>query len=738
MALPLEPPTGNMRTNIRFTPDRHASIFDAMSFMFQASNKCAGNLFRALTLVHPKLRAQCTYHHFQGQGQRPTPVAPVPTIIEIVLIEGRKRKRYWTQEDAVHRLDLLCRSLGVDLQLACEMCSQKGIELAHVPGVLSSPPQTEQPDDDEPDNGQPGDNGRQRPPRRSLSAFSSLARTADLGLPNQYKARARKQLTAFLKGREFETGTACRMPLKDLVHMVTMASKRGGWALFGPGKPISEKELTDQLAQLGFAVDHLSRVVFNTRTRSGLFVLGMQHRGATHNDADKGIIQPPESSRSPLEYLDWQDRWRLDGNCGRDAHVLAQTTAVTSAYECPCGYVAFHENLRAVHSQKCSVSPTMKKLEGVTLEVITEAEATRLRSAAEPKVQGTIKIAKITALFFEFKGLPTTMSNGKAMVARALESTEFVTGVCARTTQHEDWLFRNVKRSLARVTVRSTPVRSRWVDVLLGMSPDDVRAHLKSAVARLSPRLKPNRSYNEQPGVPFGERVFKLSAYRCTNKDCIANHRKKMWLNRQTAYLHRAKHADCSTSVQASMQYFKVSQKTQHQAWDEGLQETCTAMAEALEQTCARHEDTRQGALKALFELLTAHLNRRPVPTCAGVGMALRIDPRTKTTVYKLMAAEGWHVFETGSHLISAMLGAAVKRVRACKELPLFNKQLDAPYHRHHTRPLWDLLDGRKSWIRSVMDSETQHLLDELSAAFLGPLTPASPAPAPEGEKSRC
>ena len=58
---------------------------------------------------------------FPGRGQRPTPVAPLPVLVKIIMLCPGKTARKWR----MHAAEVLCRALGGEQSLCAEIEAQK-------------------------------------------------------------------------------------------------------------------------------------------------------------------------------------------------------------------------------------------------------------------------------------------------------------------------------------------------------------------------------------------------------------------------------------------------------------------------------------------------------------------------------------------------------------------------------------------------------------------------------------
>ena len=548
-----------------------------------------------------------------------------------------------------------------------------------------------------------------------------------------------RRLNDFLSGREFETGPAARMPLKDLARMVTAEARRAGWSYFGPAKPIAESELKDVLREKhGRELKHLKRVTYNTRIRSGMFVIGMQPVGASSHKGAPTLETVPLSKRSPLEYVDWQDRWALDcaangaatGKVTAGKQAAPRLTTRATAHECPCGYVTFDDSMRVSHEKSC---PSCSKEGAMTstkvmLRVVSRHVAVQLRpdidmssscgslaSEASDATEFAVEL-DLTPVAPVLSSMAAVPGLAKGLVDAVLEASS-VSGKCVKGKSYRALVFQEVMRGLAKV---SPPDWQRAFEQAVP-SPDAVADKLDAFLERFASRRKSHTSANEQPGVSLGQRVFKLTAYRCLNPKCPANSAKKMWLSRQTAYTHRKTHPDCATSVEGTVQHFVVQSEGAWEdtmPWDHGLDALCKELHGEL-LSIASSTKKLEALVTILFRVLTEQFARHR-ERAGVVRLRARADADKTTLAYKVRGEDGWGVFKDSLHALG-MLASRV--ITALENTEGFDALLAVPVRRHG-KPVGEFLKKRglrdAAWLASMFEPGIQALFDEQSAAFFG------------------
>lgn len=77
----------------------------------------ASQVWKRLIAAHPEVHTKCANFQFPGQGQRPTPTAPTPVLVEIAWLCPGKTAKVFRRQGAV----TLCRAFGGDLSLVDEI-----------------------------------------------------------------------------------------------------------------------------------------------------------------------------------------------------------------------------------------------------------------------------------------------------------------------------------------------------------------------------------------------------------------------------------------------------------------------------------------------------------------------------------------------------------------------------------------------------------------------------------------
>lgn len=97
---------------IRYDPEtKMGSVLDVVQLVTGQRN--GSQLFQRITEQYPDVISRCDDFKFPGQGQRPTPVAHVNTLVEIAWLCPGQNAKEFRRTGAV----TLCRALGGDLSL---------------------------------------------------------------------------------------------------------------------------------------------------------------------------------------------------------------------------------------------------------------------------------------------------------------------------------------------------------------------------------------------------------------------------------------------------------------------------------------------------------------------------------------------------------------------------------------------------------------------------------------------
>jgi hypothetical protein len=116
---------GNIRKTDEETP--RISVIDVARVITGSDSRDSAQMFRRIIEAHPEVEAKCFHLKFPGRGQRDTPVADLPTIIEIIFLLPGKTAARIRNEAA----KLFVRYLGGDLSLVQEVK-----QMAHVQEYL--------------------------------------------------------------------------------------------------------------------------------------------------------------------------------------------------------------------------------------------------------------------------------------------------------------------------------------------------------------------------------------------------------------------------------------------------------------------------------------------------------------------------------------------------------------------------------------------------------------------------
>lgn len=109
---------------IRFDREtKLGSVLDVIQLVTGCSQDHASQVFLRLCEHHPEVHQKKRTSKFPGRGQRETPVAPIPVLIEIAwLCNGKNAARF--RREGVH---VFCRALGGDLSLIDEIKARHGM-----------------------------------------------------------------------------------------------------------------------------------------------------------------------------------------------------------------------------------------------------------------------------------------------------------------------------------------------------------------------------------------------------------------------------------------------------------------------------------------------------------------------------------------------------------------------------------------------------------------------------------
>ena len=106
------------KSRIRYDPlTEQASVLDAVRLVTGCNQAHASRTFSAVMERFPDVCHQVEYFKFPGQGQRPTPVAPLQTLLNIMAVAPGKKARKFSKATT----DVFCRALGADVRLADEI-----------------------------------------------------------------------------------------------------------------------------------------------------------------------------------------------------------------------------------------------------------------------------------------------------------------------------------------------------------------------------------------------------------------------------------------------------------------------------------------------------------------------------------------------------------------------------------------------------------------------------------------
>ena len=117
MTLDLTDPNA-FRDSIRYDPlTKRGSVLDVVQIVTGYASRDVSQEYAKVRDKFPDLADKVAYIKFQGQGQRPTPVAHLSTLLEIAWLCPGKRAKEFRRTGAV----TMCRALGGDLSLVEEI-----------------------------------------------------------------------------------------------------------------------------------------------------------------------------------------------------------------------------------------------------------------------------------------------------------------------------------------------------------------------------------------------------------------------------------------------------------------------------------------------------------------------------------------------------------------------------------------------------------------------------------------
>lgn len=111
------------RAQIRYDPlTKKGSVLDVVQLVTDCRKDNVSTLYTRICNEYPDVSTKCANFKFPGQGQRPTPVAHISTLIEIAWLCPGKRAKEFRRTGAV----TMCRALGGDLSLVEEIRQRHG------------------------------------------------------------------------------------------------------------------------------------------------------------------------------------------------------------------------------------------------------------------------------------------------------------------------------------------------------------------------------------------------------------------------------------------------------------------------------------------------------------------------------------------------------------------------------------------------------------------------------------
>ena len=121
---------------IRYDTDsQRGSVLDVVQLVTGCAQANASRDLQRILEVHPDLRPKMKDLKFNGRGQRPTPVAPLPVLIEIAWLCPGRHAQAFRRTGA----RTLCRALGGDLSLIDEIKARKAkVPFEIAPGVSTA------------------------------------------------------------------------------------------------------------------------------------------------------------------------------------------------------------------------------------------------------------------------------------------------------------------------------------------------------------------------------------------------------------------------------------------------------------------------------------------------------------------------------------------------------------------------------------------------------------------------
>ena len=112
--------------SIRYDPlTKKGSVYDVIRLVTGCETKHVGQTLSGITDKFPEVNANVTLHKFPGQGQRPTPVADLPTLFQLMAILPGSRSRNFARKS----MDVFTRVFGADERLEPEL-KKRRVQLA--------------------------------------------------------------------------------------------------------------------------------------------------------------------------------------------------------------------------------------------------------------------------------------------------------------------------------------------------------------------------------------------------------------------------------------------------------------------------------------------------------------------------------------------------------------------------------------------------------------------------------
>ena len=114
---------------IRYDPlTKKGSVLDVVQLVTTQEKKHASTTLKAILEKCPDLGSQVSMHKFPGRKQKPTPVASLPVLFNIMVACPGSRAREFAQRTS----DIFTRAFGADEELAREIKRRK-VQLAGTP-----------------------------------------------------------------------------------------------------------------------------------------------------------------------------------------------------------------------------------------------------------------------------------------------------------------------------------------------------------------------------------------------------------------------------------------------------------------------------------------------------------------------------------------------------------------------------------------------------------------------------